>query len=580
MLSAQKSSARLRNLKWHRIRPKIIEKSDSESKYSPEFASGLWAIVSPYHTNERLNENIPCLSSSKLKSDEYKSYNHCLGRRSLRKNSTFSIDSKSNTDYDNAKPFSQIPGPIGLPYLGTLFQYRKGPFQRFDIDHLKDAVIARYRQYGAIMKETVSGVTVVHLFHPDFIRTVFQSEGKIPHIAPLMETTQRYRKLRNLSPGLGNSNGDEWYRLRSAVQQMMMRPKAVTAYLPLVNEVASDFVDGISRIKDSNGDVPNFLNEIAKWNIESSGMTCFEKRLGCFDAGKDSLPQKMIDANSEIFRLSTVLKFSVPWFRLFQTPTWKKVTEAEDFFFGTGQGFVDECVSEINRISERGELTEDKFLFMAYLLSRPELTYKDISIITLSLFGDGLNTTSPTLLWNLYCLAKNQDVQQKVHEEVCQVIPENQPITAEMINKLVYLKAFVKETFRFYPIGLDVARVPQENLVIGGYQVPAGTHVEMNNFVLFSLSEYFNEPEKFLPERWLRGGDAQNIHPFILTPFGHGPRMCAGRRFAEQEMYVVISKLLQRYRLEWHHEDLNQKFQMLMIPDKPATFTFVDRHKN
>lgn len=63
-------------------------------------------------------------------------------------------------------------------------------------------------------------------------------------------------------------NGDEWYRLRSAVQQMMMRPKAVTAYLPLVNEVASDFVDGISRIKDSNGDVPNFLNEIAKWNIE------------------------------------------------------------------------------------------------------------------------------------------------------------------------------------------------------------------------------------------------------------------------------------------------------------------------
>ena len=38
---------------------------------------------------------------------------------------------------------------------------------------------------------------------------------------------------------------------------------------------------------------------------------------------------------------------------------------------------------------------------------------------------------------------------------------------------------------------------------------------------------YFNEPSKFIPDRWKRG--SENIHPFALLPFGYGPRACWGR---------------------------------------------------
>jgi len=55
------------------------------------------------------------------------------------------------------------------------------------------------------------------------------------------------------------------------------------------------------------------------------------------------------------------------------------------------------------------------------------------------------------------------------------------------------------------------------------------TYLELNNFVMFQKSQYFEEPEKFKAERWLRDGSAQNINPFILTPFSHGPRMCIGK---------------------------------------------------
>jgi ecdysteroid 25-hydroxylase CYP302A1 len=45
---------------------------------------------------------------------------------------------------------------------------------------------------------------------------------------------------------------------------------------------------------------------------------------------------------------------------------------------------------------------------------------------------------------------------------------------------------------------------------------------------MFKDEKYFDEPDEFRAERWLRDGSAENIHPYILTPFGHGPRMCAG----------------------------------------------------
>ena len=63
-------------------------------------------------------------------------------------------------------------------------------------------------------------------------------------------------------------------------------------------------------------------------------MTCFETRLGCLEADKDSHQQKMIEANGAIFSLSLKLKFTIPLYKYISTPTWKKLVEAEDYFFG------------------------------------------------------------------------------------------------------------------------------------------------------------------------------------------------------------------------------------------------------
>lgn len=73
--------------------------------------------------------------------------------------------------------------------------------------------------------------------------------------------------------------------------------------------------------------------------------------------------------------------------------------------------------------------------------------------------------------------------------------------------------------------------------------------------------EYFDEPQKFVPERWIKGlSDEQGcpnkaIHPFVSLPFGYGRRSCLGRRFAEIELQILLAKV-----------SITSTYKMLYLP--------------
>ena len=58
-------------------------------------------------------------------------------------------------------------------------------------------------------------------------------------------------------------------------------------------------------------------------------------------------------------------------------------------------------------------------------------------------------------------------------------------VTQSHINQLPYLKAFVKETFRLWPNGTEVSRFTEADIELAGYEIPKGTHVDLNPFVHF-----------------------------------------------------------------------------------------------
>ena len=60
------------------------------------------------------------------------------------------------------------------------------------------------------------------------------------------------------------------------------------------------------------------------------------------------------------------------------------------------QQYLEETIGKMRAMLDMDQLQEDDFKFIHYLLGRQELSQKDISVICLSLFGDGLATVSGT----------------------------------------------------------------------------------------------------------------------------------------------------------------------------------------
>lgn len=98
--------------------------------------------------------------------------------------------------------------------------------------------------------------------------------------------------------------------------------------------------------------------------------------------------------------------------------------------------------------------------------------------------------------------------------------------------------------------------------------------------ILQNESMSYQQTDEFIPERWLKSDNsiesAKSAHPFTYMPFGFGPRMCIGRRFAELELETLMMRILRNFRVEWHHSDMKYLGRILNTPSGEIKFRFVD----
>ncbi|XP_035231609.1 probable cytochrome P450 12a4, mitochondrial [Stegodyphus dumicola] len=184
--------------------------------------------------------------------------------------------------------------------------------------------------------------------------------------------------------------------------------------------------------------------------------------------------------------------------------------------------------------------------------------------------------TSHTVGFLLYNLAKNPDKQQILFEEISKLLPSKDlKITQNVFNELKYLKSCMKESQRMNPVIGGTGRQLETDVVISGYQVPAGTLIAVSFQEVYRDEKYFKNPESFHPERWLEREDKHYRYAFV--PFGFGTRSCIGRRLAELEVICIIVEILRNFKVEYHHEDIDIRVRMINIPDRPIRINFVER---
>ncbi|CAG2066328.1 unnamed protein product, partial [Timema podura] len=183
---------------------------------------------------------------------------------------------------------------------------------------------------------------------------------------------------------------------------------------------------------------------------------------------------------------------------------------------------------------------DDLSLLERILVDNPDP--KIACILALDLILVGIDTISMAVCSILYQLATRPLEQQKLYEELVRVLPSaDTPLNYQLLDSMVYLKAFVKEVFRQYSTVIGNGRTLQQDAVICGYRVPKGVQLVFPTIVTGNMARYVSKPDVFQPERWFKQSDTK-LHPFASLPYGHGARMCLGRRFADTEIQVLLAK--------------------------------------
>jgi cytochrome P450 len=168
--------------------------------------------------------------------------------------------------------------------------------------------------------------------------------------------------------------------------------------------------------------------------------------------------------------------------------------------------------------------------------------------IILLLFA-GYETTAGAVSWLLIELLRQPPhilarVREEIHAE-----DHDAPVTLEGIKKTPYLDAVIKETLRLHPAQHVSIRGVSAPWSYAGRIVPAGWSVMIAPMYTHRMPEYFADPERFDPERFLPPREEDRAHPYALVEFGGGAHACLGSGIAKLVMKAMATKALRRYEL-------------------------------
>jgi cytochrome P450 family 4 len=195
---------------------------------------------------------------------------------------------------------------------------------------------------------------------------------------------------------------------------------------------------------------------------------------------------------------------------------------------------------------------------------------------------EGHDTTSAAICYALMLIACHPDVQERIVEEMHQVLAGSTKPDYRTLQELKYLERCLKEVLRLFPSVPFIARVLGEDMTTySGHHLKAGTMIHLHIYDLHRNPDIYPDPEKFDPDRFLPE-NCQNRHNFAYVPFSAGPRNCIGQKFAMLEIKAVLCGVLAEFVLEPVDtpESLELKTELVLRSSGGVRVKFVPRKRN
>ncbi|XP_022137023.1 cytochrome P450 71A1-like [Momordica charantia] len=225
--------------------------------------------------------------------------------------------------------------------------------------------------------------------------------------------------------------------------------------------------------------------------------------------------------------------------------------------------FLEQLITE-HKTEKRESSQDDKKDFVDILLQVQqmddlgfEFTQDSLKSVLQDIFIAGTDTTSSVLEWTITELARNPTIMKKAQGEVRRVVGKKSNIDDNDIFQMEYLKCVIRESLRVHPPApLLLPRETSEVVKLGGYCIPSKTRVFFNVWAIQRDPKIWENPQDFIPERFMNNPvdfKGQDCH---CLPFGGGRRICPGMNFAFASIEYVLANLLQWFDWKLPNDNL------------------------
>ncbi|CAG8775193.1 7157_t:CDS:2 [Cetraspora pellucida] len=181
-----------------------------------------------------------------------------------------------------------------------------------------------------------------------------------------------------------------------------------------------------------------------------------------------------------------------------------------------------------------------------------QLTHYELVSQVMTLLIAGHETTSTTLSWALYFLAKNPDIQDHLRKEILDIFPDRDyHPTFDQIEQLKYSECILKEILRIVPPVPLLIRTNVKDEMFNGYFIPKETPLTIPVYAIqHDPSIWGDDAEHFNPFRWLNPEIKSKIANCNFMPFGAGPRSCLGMKMAHLEFKAILAVIIRNFEFK------------------------------
>jgi cytochrome P450 len=380
------------------------------------------------------------------------------------------------------------------------------------------------RQYGDIFYYRAFNRYIYFLNRPDLIEQVLVNDYRSFIKGQALQFNRRI-----FGNGLLTNEGDSWLRQRHLIQPAFHRDRIASygnTIVAYTERMMAAWQDG--EVRDIHQDMMHLALEIVARVLFNVEVTAERDRIA--------------EALNTLMELGSGGRLLLP-------PILRLVPTPDNIRYRRAARQLDDIVYGLIRLRRASDQIADNLL-SELLQAQDEgggMTDQQLRDEVMTLLLAGHETTAVSLSWIWYLLAQYPEVEKKLWSELHCVLDGKSPGIQDL-SKLPYTERVVKEAMRLYPPAWAVVRNALKDCEIGGYRVPAGATVAMSQWVMHRDPRYYEQPERFNPDRWL-DEQAKSAPKFAYFPFGGGPRTCIGASFAAMEAALVLAAIAQRFQI-------------------------------